>query len=81
MEESEGDESFFIIGGVDLGDEFNGDLGGLKVKDFIECRKGEGFFVCFFRIDFKVMFGDVIEEKTDGFSEMGELGDFIMLWR
>lgn len=81
MEESEGDESFFIIGGVDLGDEFNGDLGGLKVKDFIECRKGEGFFVCFFRIDFKVTFGDVIEEKIDGFSEMGELGDFIMLWR
>lgn len=81
MEESEGDESFFTTGGADLGDESNGDLGGSKVKDPTECRKGEGFSACFFRTDLKATSGDATEEKTDGFSEMGELGDFTMLWR
>lgn len=81
MEESEGDESFFTTGGADLGDESNGDLGGSKVKDPTECRKGEGFSACFLRTDLKATSGDATEEKTDGFSEMGELGDFTMLWR
>lgn len=79
MEDIRGEESFLTTGGADFGEESSGDRGGSKVRDPTECLRGEGFSTCFLSTDRKATSGDVVEEKTDGFSEMGELGDLTML--
>lgn len=81
MEVMEGEESFLTTGGADLGEESSGDLGGSKVKDPTEWRSGDGFSACFLSTDLNATSGDAAEEKTDGFSVIGELGDFTKLWR
>jgi hypothetical protein len=79
MEVIKGEESFFTTGGADFGEESNGDRGGSKFRDPTECLRGEGFSTGFLSTDRRATSGDVVEEKTEGFSEIGELGDLTML--